>query len=87
VTSTPIDGRRRQEGVEADEDRDPAERTAQWSGTDDARVLVDFGAGSAGVGPAVGFDSGEFYPTAPAGGAEDDRPVDVRDEGEPDHHG
>lgn len=33
---------------------------------DDARVVMQFGAGPAGVGPAVGFDSGEFFPGPPS---------------------
>ena len=32
----------------------------------DARVLIDFRAGPDGVGPVMGFDSGDFFPTPPA---------------------
>jgi hypothetical protein len=33
----------------------------------DARVVIDFAAGPDGVGPVMGFDSGDFFkPPAPA---------------------
>ena len=32
----------------------------------DARVVIDFRAGPDGVGPVMGFDSGDFFPSAPA---------------------
>ena len=32
----------------------------------DARVVIDFRAGPDGVGPVMGLDSGDFFPTAPA---------------------
>ena len=37
---------------------------------EDARVMVDFAVGSGGVGPAVGFGSGDFFPVVTA----EDRP-------------
>ena len=30
----------------------------------DARVVIDFRAGPDGVGPVMGFDSGDFFPSA-----------------------
>ena len=42
-------------------------RVAHGSATElpDARVVIDFGVGPDGVGPVVGFDSGDFFPSAP----------------------
>ena len=34
-------------------------------GADDARVIVDFAVGPSGVGPVMGFDSDDFFPSAP----------------------
>lgn len=31
----------------------------------DARVVVDFAVGPSGVGPVMGFDSDDFFPSAP----------------------
>jgi hypothetical protein len=32
---------------------------------DDARVVVDFTVGPPGVGPVIGFDSDDFFPSTP----------------------
>jgi hypothetical protein len=55
------------------------ESQEQWSlrpRADDARVVADFGVGSSGVGPGVGFAAGEFFPT-PEGDAPRDSPRDA----------
>ncbi len=41
-------------------------------GPDEARMIVDFGAGPAGVGPAYSIDSGDFFPSRPQESSADD---------------
>lgn len=54
------------------------EPLSRESGGDDARVVMDFGVGSSGAGPAVGVGSGDFFPVvsdaAEAGTSHDDLP-------------
>ena len=42
-------------------------------GADDARVVVDFTVGPFGVGPVVGFDSDDFFPSVPDADIDRDR--------------
>jgi hypothetical protein len=58
--------------------RPPAvEPLGRESEGDDARVVMDFGVGPSGVGPAVGVGSGDFFPVvsdSEAGTSHDDLP-------------
>jgi hypothetical protein len=51
--------------VEDDESLDAQDQSGLVLGADDARVVVDFAVGPSGVGPAMGFDSDDFFPSAP----------------------
>ena len=51
--------------MEDDDSIDARDQPGLIPGPDDARVVVDFAAGMSGVGPAVGFDSGDFFPSTP----------------------
>jgi hypothetical protein len=51
--------------VKYDQDLDFRDQPDVTIGQSDARVIVDFAVGSAGVGPAVGFGSDDFFPVAP----------------------
>jgi hypothetical protein len=48
-----------------DEDLDAQDQLGLVSGAEDARVVVDFAVGPPGVGPVMGFDSDDFFPSAP----------------------
>jgi hypothetical protein len=56
----------REHDVEDDKSLDARDQSGLASRADDARVLVDFSIGPSGVGPVTGFDSGDFFPSAPA---------------------
>ncbi len=43
----------------------------------DARVVIDFGVGPDGVGPVMGFESGDFFPSAPVAEADPAEPTDA----------
>jgi hypothetical protein len=51
--------------MEDGESLDAQDRSGLVPGVDDARVVVDFGVGPSGVGPVMGFDSDDFFPSAP----------------------
>ena len=55
---------------------DPQDQSGLVPGADDARVVVDFAVGPSGVGPVLGFDSGDFFPPAPATDLDPDEPTD-----------
>jgi hypothetical protein len=55
----------REHNVEDDEGLDAQDRSGLTPGADDARVVVDFTVGPSGVGPVMGLDSGDFFPSAP----------------------
>ena len=60
-----MSGVRRPTGpAEDDAAPDPGGPLDRGFGPDDARVVLDFAVGTDGVGPAAGFDSGDFYPVA-----------------------
>ncbi len=48
-----------------DKNLDAQDQSGLVSGADDARMVADFAVGPPGVGPAMGLDSGEFFPSAP----------------------
>ena len=43
----------------------------------DARVVIDFRAGPDGVGPVMGFDSDDFFPSAPDADLNPTEPTDT----------
>jgi hypothetical protein len=49
--------------VEDDESLYAQDHSGLVPGADDARVVVDFAVGPSGVGPAMGFDSDDFFPS------------------------
>ena len=51
--------------MEDDEDIGSRDQSDLTLGVDDARVIADFAVGSSGVGPVMGFDSDDFFPSAP----------------------
>jgi hypothetical protein len=51
--------------VENDDKIASPDQPSQLFAADDARVVVDFTVGSPGVGPVIGFDSDDFFPSAP----------------------
>ena len=51
--------------MEDDESLDGQGLPGLLPGADDARVIVDLAAGPSGVGPVMGFDSDDFFPSAP----------------------
>ena len=55
----------REHNVEDDESLDAQDQSGLVPGADDARVVVDFAVGPPGVGPVMGFDSDDFFPSAP----------------------
>lgn len=55
----------REHNVEDDESLDAQDQSGLVPGADDARVVVDFAVGPSGVGPVMGFDSDDFFPSAP----------------------
>ena len=52
--------------MEDDESFDAQDQSGLALGADDARVVVDFAVGPSGIGPVMGLDSGDFFPSAPA---------------------
>ena len=65
VRDRPYSLRRREHKVEGDEGLDAQAQSGLAPGPDDARVVVDFAVGPPGVGPVMGFDSDDFFPSAP----------------------
>ena len=55
----------REHNVEDYEGLDAQDRSGLVPGADDARVVLDFTVGPSGVGPVMGFDSDDFFPSAP----------------------
>ena len=55
----------REHDVEDDKSLDAQDQSGLGRVADDARVVVDFAVGSSGVGPVMGFDSDDFFPSAP----------------------
>ena len=51
--------------VEDDDKIASPDQPSQLFAADDARVVVDFTVGPPGVGPAIAFDSDNFFPSAP----------------------
>ena len=51
--------------VEDGEDIDCQNRPGLTVAADDALVIADFGVGSSGVGPVVGFAADDFFPAPP----------------------
>ena len=51
--------------MQGDETLDAQDRSGLVPGADDARVVADFAVGPSGVGPVMGFDSDDFFPSAP----------------------
>ena len=49
--------------MEGNESLDPADRSLVG---DDSGAVVNFAVGPSGVGPVMGFDSDDFFPSAPA---------------------
>jgi hypothetical protein len=54
-----------EDDVEDDESLVSQDQPGLPIGAEGARIVVDFAVGPSGVGPVVGFDSGEFFPLAP----------------------
>ena len=63
--SSPRSPRWREHNVEDDESLDARDQVGLVPKADDARVVVDFAVGPSGVGPVMGFDSDDFFPSAP----------------------
>ena len=51
--------------MEEDDGLGAQDQSGLAPGADDARVVVDFTVGPFGVGPVMGFDSDDFFPSAP----------------------
>ena len=51
--------------MEDGEGLDAQDQFGPVPGADDAGVVVDFAVGPPGVGPVMGFDSDDFFPSAP----------------------
>jgi hypothetical protein len=49
--------------VEGNESLDPADRSLL---SDDSGAVVNFAVGPSGVGPVMGFNSDDFFPSVPA---------------------
>jgi hypothetical protein len=54
-----------EDNVEEDEGPDSPDQPDLPIGAEGARVVVDFAVGLSGVGPVMGFDSDDFFPSAP----------------------
>jgi hypothetical protein len=65
----------RLEEVHAEDDDKIAspDQPSQLIAGDDARVVVDFTVGPPGVGPVIGFDSDDFFPSPPDADIDRDR--------------
>ena len=50
--------------MEDDGSVDSLDQSGRLLATDDARVVVNFEVGPIGVGPVMGFDSDDFFPSA-----------------------
>jgi hypothetical protein len=57
--------RSKEENVEENESTDSPAQQGPFLGFDEARLVVDFAVGPSGVGPVMGVDSGDFFPSAP----------------------
>ena len=65
VPGRPLPIEMEEDDVEDDESLDSRDQQGLALGADDARVVVDFAVGPSGVGPVMGFDSDDFFPSAP----------------------
>jgi hypothetical protein len=65
VPGRPLPTEMEVDNVEDDESLDSRDQPGLALGADDARVVVDFAVGPSGVGPGMGFDSDDFFPSAP----------------------
>ena len=65
VPGRPLPTEMEEDNVEDDESQDSQDQPGLPLGADDARVVVDFAVGPSGVGPVMGFDSDDFFPSAP----------------------
>jgi hypothetical protein len=54
----------KKDDLEADESLVSRDQPAPPVGAEGARIVVDFAVGASGVGPVMGFDSGDFFPLA-----------------------
>ena len=59
--------------MEDDEGLDAQDQSGLVPGADDSRGAVDFSVGPPGVGPVMGFDSDDFFPSAPDADIDRDR--------------
>ena len=59
--------------VEDDDKIASPDQPSQLFTADDARVVVDFTVGPPGVGPVIGFDSDDFFSSAPDADIDRDR--------------
>lgn len=59
--------------VEDDDKIASLDQPSQFFAADDARVVVDFTVGPPGVGPVIGFDSDDFFSSAPDADIDRDR--------------
>jgi hypothetical protein len=59
--------------VEDDDKVASPDQPSQLFAADDARVVVDFTVGPPGVGPVIGFDSDDFFSSAPDADIDRDR--------------
>jgi hypothetical protein len=66
---------------------DPADRTPPLGEDDHARVIADFAVGPAGVGPVMGFDSGDFFPAASLAVPERNQRPSSNDDHDGEHRG
>jgi hypothetical protein len=66
---------------------DPADRTPPLGEDDHARVIADFAVGPAGVGPVMGFDSGDFFPAASEAVLERNQSPSSSDDHDGEHRG
>ena len=59
--------------VEDDDKIASLDQPSQFFAADDAHVVVDFTVGPPGVGPVIGFDSDDFFSSAPDADVDRDR--------------
>ena len=73
--------RSKEENVDENDSIDSTAQQSLFLAADDARLVVDFAVGPAGVGPVMGVGSGEFFPPA-AGAALDSSRTGAGDTGD-----
>ena len=56
--------RSKEDNVDENESIDSTAQQSLFLAADDARLVVDFAVGPAGVGPVMGVGSGDFFPSA-----------------------